>query len=214
MAEQNMVSIEKLDEIMNDYFTAVEVVDWHGAELEVKKKIPAAVMYDLVRNVADACFDKETGEYLPEVRDFAERVAIVSAYANVRLPEDDVEHLHDILYRTDLYEVVWKSICSDQLLAISDAIDQRIEARTEANRVAFEYEVQNIIESVRQLGEQINQLFEGITPEDLKAMIAAIGEDGVDEEKIVQAVVAEQNKARGDDNVVPFPVSEETTDGE
>ena len=68
MAEQNMVSIEKLDEIMNDYFPAVEVVDWHGAELEVKKKIPAAVMYDLVRNVADACFDKETGEYWIDVR--------------------------------------------------------------------------------------------------------------------------------------------------
>lgn len=214
MAEQKMVSTEKLDEIMNDYFPAVEVMDWHGVELEIQKKVSAATMYDLVRKVANTCFDDTTGEYLSEVRDFAERVAIVSAYTNVQLPDDDTEHLYDILYRTDLYDAVWKNICSDQLLAISDAIDQRIETRTEANRVAFEYEVQNIIESVRQLGEQINQLFEGITPEDLKAMISVIGDNGIDEEKIVQAVVAEQNKARGDDNIVQFPVSEETTDGE
>lgn len=214
MAEQNMVSIEKLDEIMSDHFPAVEVVEWHGTELEIRKTISAATMYDLVRKVANACFDETTGEYLSEVRDFAERVAIVSAYTNVQLPDDDTEHLYDILYRTDLYDAVWKNICSDQLLAISDAIDQRIETRTEANRAMFEREVQNIIDSVQQLGEQISQLFDGITPEDLKAMISAIGEGGVDEEKIVQAVVAEQNKARGDDNIVQFPVSEETTDGE
>lgn len=193
--EMNMISIEKMDEIMNDYFPAFEVVDFHGEELTVQKRIPFALVCEMVKKVADACFD-ENGEFSPEIRDFALRLCCVEAYTNVRLPEDNVEHQYEIVGRSDLWSIMLRVIDSDQMDEICNAIQDRIDARLDANRAAFEHEINKLTQALDEMGKQVTELFGSVSPEDLQALLGAIGEHGVDEEKIVQAVVAEQNKAR------------------
>ena len=61
--------------------------------------------------------------------------------------------------------------------------------------------------ALSEAGKQINDLFAGVNADDLQKLVAALGEHGVDEEKIVQAVVAEQNKLREEQ-------AEEPADGE
>ena len=57
--EMKMISIEKMDEIMNDYFPAEETVDFHGEELTVQKRIPFALVCEMVKKVADSCFNED-----------------------------------------------------------------------------------------------------------------------------------------------------------
>ena len=204
--EMKMISIEKMDEIMNDYFPAAETVDFHGEELTVQKRIPFATVCELVRKVADACFD-DNGEFSPEVRDFALRLCCVEAYTNVRLPEDNVEHQYEIVGRSDLWYVMMREIDQGQMDEINNAIQDRIDARLDANRAAFEHDVNKMLDAVNEIGKQVSDLFNNVSTEDIQKLVAALGEHGVDEEKIVQAVVAEQNKARE-------AKAEEVTDGE
>lgn len=215
MAEKNVISIGKMDEIIKDYFPEYEVVDWRGEELTVRKFLPYSLVVEIVSKVTDACFD-EQGEYHPEVKEFAIRLCYLEAATNVRIPEN-VEKQYLFLFGSDLWEAVLSGVNLDQYNYVLDAIDEKIEVRNDANRAAFEREVNTVIESLNQIGEQAKTLFENIAPEDLQAMISAIGENGIDEEKLAQAVVRTQNEIREEEaaggetnNVVPFPA----TDGE
>lgn len=204
--EMKMISIEKMDEIMNDYFPAEETVDFHGEELTVQKRIPFALVCEMVKKVADSCFN-EDGEYSPEVRDFAMKLCCVEAFTNVRLPENNVEHQYQIINRTDLWFRMLQVIDPYQMDEINNAIQDRIDARLDANRAAFEHDVNRMLDAVNDVGKQVSDLFNNVSTEDIQKLVAALGEHGVDEEKIVQAVVAEQNKARE-------AKTEEVTDGE
>lgn len=214
MAENKMISIEKMDEILNDRFPVDMVTDYYGEELVVHRFIPYTAQRELVRTVADACFS-DKGEYMPEVREFAFRICVIEAYTNVRLPENNIEHQYRIIFHSDLWDVIKKIIPISQIDNLKDSIQERIDAKNNANRAMFEREIQSAIDMINSIGEQLSGMFDGISAEDVQSLVRAIG-DGVDETKIVEAVVDRQNQLREgqDNNVVQFPVSEEEEDGE
>ena len=203
MAEK--ISFEKIEEIMNERFFVVDTMDWYGVEVEVKSLIPFALASELVRRIADACFSDD-GEYMPEVSDFALRLGVIEAYTNIELP-DNVEEQNRLLYGTDLWEDIISLIYDAQFNMIVQSVNQRVSYRLDTNKAAFERGVNEVMDGLMQLGEQFNTVMADVEPGDVKRMIEAIGENGIDEEKIVKAVVSEQNKAR--DNVVVFPAAEE-----
>lgn len=204
------IGFEKIEEIMNDYFPVVNYVEWNGTEIEVHSHIPYVLAREIVRKVADACFNDD-GEYAPEVMGLAFRICVVESYTNIAMKEDP-EWQNRLMYGTNLWDVVTAAISDDQLGMMEQSINRRIKARLDTNRAEFEHGVNEVINGMQQLSEQFNSMMAGVEPDDLKRMIQAIGENGIDEGKIVQAVVAEQNKAR--DNVVVFPAAEVTADGE
>lgn len=194
MAEEKKISIEKMDEILGDYFPATDTVDFHGQALVVQRMIAPDRMFELVQQISDGCF-APNGTYMPEVFDLLLRAGIVDEYSNVRLPENS-EHISRILYGTDLYETVIAHISSGQYNAVYDAIWERINARNNMNRALFESEIQQAVTGLQNMTEQLAQLFGDVSTDDIKTFIGALGENGIDEEKIVQAVVKEQNALR------------------
>ena len=194
MAEEKMISVEKMDEILKDYFTESETVDFHGLELQIRKLIAPADFFELVRKIASGCF-REDGEYMPEVSDLLLRAGVVGAYSNVRMPQN-AEHMNRFLYGTDLYETVLANISSDQFDALCDAVWERVNARNNMNKALFENEIQKAVAGIQSLGDQMAQLFGEVSADDIKALFGAIGEGGIDEEKLVQAVVEKQNALR------------------
>lgn len=194
MAETKMISIEKMDEIMKDYFPETETVDFHGQELVITKVIAPEEMFDLVRQIADGCFSPD-GTYMPEVFDMLLRAGTIGEYSNVRLPKE-VGHMGRILYGSDLYDTVCRHISREQHDAVVDAVWERINARNNMNKALFENEIQKAVAGIQGLGDQLAQLFGEVSADDIKALVGAIGEGGIDEEKLVQAVVEKQNALR------------------
>ena len=210
MAEEKMISVEKMDEILKDYYPESTTVDFHGQELVIRDLIDPADFFELVRRIADGCFSAE-GEYMPEVYEMLLRAGIIDVYSNVHLPHNP-KHLNRFVYAPDLYNTVVRNINRDQYNALCDAIWERISARKDANRVLFETEIQRAVAAIQNLGEQFSQLVGEVSPEDVKALVEAIGEGGIDEEKLVSAVVEKQNALR--EQTAPLEVIEGGKDGE
>ena len=198
MAENSkMISISKLDEILDERFNNEEVVDYYGNDLVITKTISFAVFNEIVQQVSNICFDPDTGEYTPQKLDFAVRLCVIEAHTNVRLP-DDTEHQYRILYGTDLFRTVYEYINHDQYAVMLDAITDAVHERNNANKAMFERDMNTVLEQVNQIGSRLQDMFENIGPDDIQNLVRAIGDNGIDEEKIVKAVVAEQNRQRGE----------------
>ena len=208
MAEN--ISFEKIEEVMNDHFPLTDSIDWHNIEIEFMSCIPFAAASKLIQDVADACFTDD-GDYMPEVMNFALRAGVIGLYTNIELPTD-ADAMNRLLFGTDLWDRVTLVIDEAQLGMIEQSINRRIKARLDTNKAEFERGVRQVLDGMAQLADQMNGLFDGVSNDDLKNMITAIGENGIDEGKLVQAVVAEQNKTR--DNVVEFPAAAEEPDEE
>ena len=202
--EKKMISIGAMDEIMEERFPNTETIDYYGHELVVQKVIPFRLLSGIVRSVINTCFS-EDGVYAPEKMEFALRICVIGAYTNVRLP-DDAEHQYSILYRTDLWDTVMRFISAGQYRQIVNSISDEISVRNEANYAAFNRDVQKLVDEINSLGERFSDMFSSVTQDDIKGFMSAVSDGGIDEEQIVKAVVAEQNKQRGD--VIQFPVAD------
>ena len=198
MAEEKKISIEKMDEIIRDYYPDTETVDFHGQELVVSRTIPFRTEIELVNSVIDACFDEETGAYLPEYLDFAMKSCIAAAYTNLRLPQD-AEHRHRILYGTDVVDCIVPYISAMQLSAIENAIRSGLRERNNANTALFEQRVGETVGAMEEISKKIAGIFDGVSKEDISAVLNAVGNGTIDEEKIARAVVREQNLTRGEE---------------
>ena len=196
------VTYETIREAMNDHCPQVEILDWYGVEITVQKIVPFLTMKEIVEDVAGACFNDDTGEYMPELMDIALRICVIDAYTDIVLPGDPEEQ-NRILYGTGLWSGISELIDEDQFSAIELAISRRVKARLDTNRAEFEHELNAMTNALSEAGKQINDLFAGVNADDLQKLVAALGEHGVDEEKIVQAVVAEQNKLREEQAEAP-----------
>ncbi len=206
MDEMKRITIENMAEVISDRFPNEQHISYYGNDLVVLRVIPFYAVKALVTSISDACFDKDTGEYIPENRDFATRLCIVGAYTNVDVPED-TESQYAMLYGSDLIDHVYAAISNDQLDTIIRSVTERCKDRSDARAAAMEREFNSFMDSANQFLNSIAGLFDGVSQDDLKKMISAIGEGGIDEEKIVKAVVAEQNKLRDEHD-------EGTKDGE
>lgn len=102
-----------------DVHEKIVVVNWNGLKLVIRRTIDIEETFDFVGYVLNECW---TGEnYQPEMVEFAFRSAVIMLYSNITLPEDKYLR-HNIVYRTNLYETVIKSIDKEQLDSIREAI--------------------------------------------------------------------------------------------
>lgn len=197
--ETKMVSINAIEEVMKDRFSNGETIQWYGVEIEIKKTIDLRAMMEFVAQSVNNCFSDSDGSYIPEMKDFTIRACMIEKYTNVRLPENPVK-LYKMMYETDLCDLVITRINRQQLDAIIDAINEKLE-----------YEVNSAIKTIQKtyddvvsLSESISEIFSNITNDDITALTKAIGNGKIDEGKLMEAY-AEIMKSKSD----PSPTESE-----
>ena len=161
---------------------------WNGIEIKVKRYLNIYEMKILFDSILSRCFSVDEGAYQPEYRDFAERASTVAIYSDLRMP-DGVEDQFDLMYKTDLYYSISERIDPIQRGAVLDAIDEKIKETVDyrANQVIKNSE--EVLSSVSDLVNNFNEMFDGVTPNELSGVIKAISENGIDEKAIVDAVI-------------------------
>lgn len=209
--EVNMVTVDAIEDVMKSEFANAEIVQWHGIDVEIKKSIDLHLAYEFVNQVVNSCFDEDDGGYIPEIKDFAIRACTVEKYTNITLPEN-VEKLYDLMYMTDIYDLVRDKINRKQLNALVRAVDDKIEYRTDSGIMV----IRKAADDVRALTKQFANLFGGVTPDDVQAITKAVIDGRLDEEKLVKAyakVKAETPDPVEADIVVPkIPMEPEKRD--
>ena len=208
MDEPKMISVEKMDEIIKDYYPDTITFDWHGQDLVIRKTITFSEMQALVKTVSTKCFDASNGEYLSELRDFLTDMLVVAFYTNVRMPQN-VEKQYRMLRQTELTKLVYDNISDDQVSEFTRAISARINLHNEQNTKLIEKQIQDASASITAIADLLGEMFDGIDKDDIANIAKAVGDGGIDMEKLVGTVVAKQ----AEQNKAAEPLHDEEADG-
>lgn len=95
-------------------------ITWHSAELCLRAFLPFDEYRQVINSIVEYCLSPD-GEIMYEYVDFATRLAIITSYALIELPED-FDELYFIVYESDLYQTVCSHVNKDQVSAILSAV--------------------------------------------------------------------------------------------
>ena len=161
---------------------------WNGIEIKVKKFLNIFEMKVLYDGILSRCFSTEDGSFQPEYRDFAERATTIVVHSDIQLPEA-VSDQYDLVFKTDLYYCVADHIDMMQQSAVLDAVDEKVKEIIEYRANEALKNAEAAIEAVNNLVDSLDNLFDGISPEEISGLVKAISENGIDEKAIVDAVI-------------------------
>ena len=100
-------------------------VNWRGKIIHVRPLIDITDVITLVNSVIEACYSQERDVMIPEMSDFSFREHVISAYSDIKLPEDAKE-CYLVLYLTDIYETVLKHANKAQIDAAKRVVEMML----------------------------------------------------------------------------------------
>lgn len=95
-----------------------EYVDynWHGKVISIRYLLSHKEVIDLYQRVEEM-ITRDDGTIMHEHMDFAVKLAIVSTYACIELP-DDIDTVYNLIYHSDIFDVVMSNANKNQLSSI------------------------------------------------------------------------------------------------
>lgn len=189
---EKKVSIALFDKIAKEHFKNEDTIQWHEAEVRVKRTLSLTEMLSFVDDVVGSCFHDKLG-YMPEVKDFAIKSNILTRYANFSMP-DNLEHRYQMVYGTDAVDAVCEAIDTTQLQEIVNSINSKIHFLCDSKATLVQERINSVLETMEEMRDNTKDIFGGLSQEDLNNLVGAITESGLDEQKVVKAYF-EQKKA-------------------
>lgn len=186
------VSITTLDKIAKETFNNnVETFEWYGTDIVIKHSIGLSDVLEFVNNVVESCFG-ESGNFIPEVMDFAIKGNILTKYANLTMPEN-LEHRYDLIYQTDIVDEVCKRINRAQLQEVISSISKKIDYLCSVNASVVQQKLNELVIAFEGMQKQTASLFDNVSNEDIEKLIGAVSGGSISEEKIVEAYMKHKN---------------------
>lgn len=186
------VSITTLDKIAKETFNNnIETFEWYGADIVIKHSIGLSDVLEFVNNVVESCFG-ESGNFIPEVMDFAIKGNILTKYANLTMPEN-LEHRYDLIYQTDIVDEVCKRINRAQLQEVISSISKKIDYLCSVNASVVQQKLNELVIAFEGMQKQTASLFDNVSNEDIEKLIGAVSGGSISEEKIVEAYMKHKN---------------------
>lgn len=186
------VSITTLDKIAKETFNNnVETFEWYGTDIVIKHSIGLSDVLEFVNNVVESCFG-ESGNFIPEVMDFAIKGNILTKYANLTMPEN-LEHRYDLIYQTDIVDEVCKRINRAQLQEVISSISKKIDYLCSVNASVVQQKLNELVIAFEGMQKQTASLFDNVSNEDIEKLIGAVSSGSISEEKIVEAYMKHKN---------------------
>jgi hypothetical protein len=189
----NKISIDAIRNVLDEHDKNEITVDWYGEELCIKRSLSAAEMMRFVSDAVDACYTSD-GEYMPEARAFAERMLTFAYYTNFELPENTAERFAFVYSKimSTNYDQLMCEIDEEQHDEMIYAISQKIRYRNDVKRQDLENRIMEAADAMNNIADLLSGLVNGVEPGDIQNLIAALGENGIDEEKIVSLIAKEK----------------------
>lgn len=206
---EKKVSIALFDKIAKEHFKNEDTIQWHEAEVRVKRTLSLTEMLSFVDDVVGSCFHDKLG-YMPEVKDFAIKSNILTRYANFSMP-DNLEHRYQMVYGTDAVDAVCEAIDTTQLQEIVNSINSKIHFLCDSKANLIQERINSVLETMEEMRDNTKDIFSGLSQDDLKALMGAITEHGLSEQKIVEAYMEQKRAERLADEVAAAEYDGPTT---
>lgn len=179
------LSINALEKATKDNYCPT-TIEWNGLSVVIRRNLHLAEMLAFVDNVTTSCFTEPDGVYTPELKDYAIRAMGIELYTNISTPAD-LSKKYDLLYASDIWQVVLENIDAEQFREIVSAIDEKIKNITNANTALITKQVTDLYSAIENIQSQLSSLFGGISDNDIKNLVGAISNGGIDAEKLMKA---------------------------
>lgn len=202
MAKTKKITVNAFERVMKETYTPTETFDWNGVEVIVKKTLSLKEMLEFVDTVVKSCFTDTEGVYIPEVKDFILKACVLEKYANFTMPRN-LETQYDLIYHTDALERVLGYVNVQQFNEICCAINAKIEHQAQANVEAAHKQMNALFDAFDSLQTQLGGVFAGVGENDVRAVVDALSQGALDEEKLARAYIAVKNESTepaGEDN--------------
>lgn len=188
--ERNRISINKLEKAVSKDYEPVIVARWRELDIEVSRALSFEQMLSFVKSVVDLCFDSEE-EYLPEVKDFAVKRAIIENYTNVALPQN-VQKCYEIIYSSDIVQFIEQYIDEDQFFGMMNAVDEKIKYKVRNNIDKTNKMINDATAKLEDMERDIERVLAGVDGDSVGKMINAIASGALDKDALAEAIVKEK----------------------
>ena len=212
--KEKKVPVSKLTGTINKETATIPLDGAEGVDIVVQKTISLQEMMQFVVDVVASCVDEAAGTYRPEVLPFAIKAHVLESYTNLSLPTD-AKKQYDLVYNTKVVEQVVEQIDPVQYYEILDAVSSRVAYATRKMGNLATEKVNELLVRMEAFADNAEQMFAGLDGEDLSALMQNLAKsDGLDEEKLVDAVFSAQkftaeSAEERTDNVVELRKTEE-----
>lgn len=189
MAEKiKKISITALEKSIGGLKKEEPVIkEWNGLQLAISPSLSFLEMLCFVDRVVDLCFNQSTYEYLPEVKKFAVGYNILDFYTNCSLPTGIEKQYKLVSGCEELIKFVCENIDKNQLKDILDSIDKKIENKALARVDALTVQMNQLYGIVNNIATQFEQIYSGISEEEMKKLVMTMTDGKFDESKVVDA---------------------------
>lgn len=198
MEKANRIDAATLIEAVSNIAEPTSSFEWNGMEVVVNRVLPMNVMLEFVDYVVKTCFSEE-GEYMPEVKDFAIKSCLLEMYANFDLPKDLSER-YAAIYNSDIVDAVLNHIEGRQFGEIINAIESKISNMAQMNVQMVYAQMNRLNQEFENLTSSMENMFAGVSTDDVAKLINAVSSGDIDEGKVVQAFASQSRKNK----VVPM----------
>lgn len=203
------ITINAFEKVMKENYQPVVEVEWNGLAIEIKRTLSLQEVIGFVEGVIDACFDEETGDYLPEIKDFLIKSFVLEKYANFTMPSN-ANNMYDLIYCTDAFATVYGYINAEQFLEIRAAIDEKLDYKTNTSVEAMNKQISTVFNSFEDIEKNLSQLFSSVDNESLAKLVEVLGNGKVDEEKLMKAYLDEKKPETKQPKILPMSTSQES----
>ena len=190
---------------MNDNNTVqLEYVGTRGKfEFSVKRILGFDEAMEFVSSIVVLCSDLDNGVYRPQSLDFAIRFCTLAVYAGIEVPNgDNIKKAYDVIYKTDLYDMVREAVDGAQYEALVHAAVQRIKYERDMVVSAAVAQVNQLIAKMNEVMADGQQIMDQLNGEEMSERIHEL-------EKVLKPVMAEGKAgvdSESNDNIVRLPV--------
>lgn len=197
MEEEKKILYGDIKSCIDECTDAITTCVWCGIEISVKRFISLEDMILLVNETVNSCFADDSGMYMPEVKDFAFRVGVMTYYTNISLPLESTKECYEAVYAPGLFGMIMERVDDDQTRNIMESISRKLDYLTHSNIL----EIQRNFDAIKAMTDKSQALFTDIDSEDIRKLISAVG-DGSDlsADKIVAAYI---DQTGGDSGAAP-----------
>lgn len=188
------VSVNAFERAIAEDYSPIVEAEWRGIKVRIKKHLSFKRMLEFVDSVVESCFTADTGTYLPEVKDFVTRAAILEYYGNFTLPHS-MERKYDLIYSSDAVSFVCQYVDQAQFNSMMAAIDKKIEHRAQSNIEALTKQMNEVVAGFNVLEKNLSGIFNGIDNDTVSKIAGAIANGSFDEEKLIDAFMQKKTEA-------------------
>ena len=189
---ENKINIDEFKAAINAISTPDAVVEWHGIEMTIKRLLSLEEMLTFVNDVVSSCFEEKTGEYIPEIKDFAIRCSIMESYAGFVLPSD-LSEKYSMIYNSDIVSFIVMHIDKNQFESILSSIDDKIEHLAQNNIEAINKQMNELIAGFSTIEQNLSNIFGNVDSDTISKIAGAIVDGSFDEKKLVDAFKVPEN---------------------